>query len=330
MSNTASGSVHKAHPALVEECRQLLRVDPHGGKPDPYLYDVGMSSLELFTRRAMQQHQTRDSAADNTASCSTADMLSELCLARCFNLLVDPQSSSCTLTDREKATNLCETVGRAIVGADYDISGRLRSLLCSMSDELLRVRLQSSSHFDNLLACLRKLSIPDGMTCITTDRVGEFYICYFRCHLAPSLGCIVGDCCPSEQEAERRLAERVVQKIDELGLNRNPKRVRSDVGEPGPVGDQVRWKQKLLMALQKHGLKESLGKALVTSADASRTAASAFYAEFTYPPSLRGSALRDLGTVRGPTCSSKKQAEDTVCKMILDMWAKNDTPNKCG
>lgn len=244
-------------------------------------------------------------------------------------------------------------IGCMLKKTDCELFGDTKFIMTHVAAVLCSTKAQFSSSVDRLNDYLHSLDIERSTDSIICERMGDFYISYFQHEQTPLLGCVVGDCCNSAWEAKESVASRVLAKVEEsrntepckkprldlqfsepqfsahasssvssiLGsvVNHLQKGVEQQAVMPTPQQQQQqlpRIKQTLHMLLQKNGMKEPLGKVLMTYPD-NTDGTIGFYGVFSFPESLRSSPLINIGDIRGPTGSSKKAAEDAVCEIVL-------------
>jgi hypothetical protein len=301
-----------------------------GGPCDSEIHEkykrIGRSCLEMFVYSCLYaEHATSMECSEKPKSmpehCDT--VLSLTNRSHGFDILFGawialhrPETDH-PLSISSKACILEAIVGCTAERVGLEISADIKNAISGIARVLCMTESQSNSSTDRLIEYLYSKSIFIGPDLFRTEMVEQFFICYFQNESTPTIGCVVGDCCSTQGEAEEDVAERVLAKISELGEERLGKRARPDaVGTIVPEQGGQGSKQTLLNFLQKNGLKEALGKILTAVPD-NIDGKNGFYSQFTFPDSLKSSSLCDIGTIRGPTCSSKKNAENTLCNIVL-------------
>lgn len=314
---------------LFKDIKSVLPEDVLSGNRsllqyDNYLNGVGYNGLKMFLHRAV--HLSQPSAYCRR---EVEAMLSDRVLAQGFDALfgdldLDLEVSSAAIgcVRSVKAGALQHAIGFLIERNDFDISGITATIISRVSIRIHKIYSSSDSPVRDLLLYLSTASIENGLDHIQCDRIGDFYVGLFYCDKLPLVGRIIGDCCSTLEVAKESVASRVLLKLDQIQCFSKKERLRTEdsvpVVLPSASVNQSRPKVRLLMLLQRHGLKESLGEVVATLSDATAPSP-CFYSEFYYPASLINKpGLINVGTIRGASCSSKKAAEDSVCQLAID------------
>lgn len=316
---------------LVERLRCILTDDErailtqkkrlHNGRDIDYYYGIGLAYLQKNSK------ETESVGGNGSGLLYSVRNLTEVAETLLHWLVGSDQQ----LIDDQKANVLGAAVGLVICKTQFEDCGKESSLVEDILKALRRNCKVEISVVDILGEYILYTHCANLMECLHLDCFEDLYVSYFDCAQMPHVGCIVGEFCDSALEAREQVAQQVLAKIKEMEVSKAPKRSREDTiveelanataAASGPALQNTRWKQQLLIILQKHGLREPLGSCLATHQEATRDRSILFFSVFRFPDSLKGSALPDVGTVKGAAVGSKKAAEDCVCRLVLEKFA---------
>lgn len=163
--------------------------------------------------------------------------------------------------------------------------------------------------------------VTDVEVTISCDQVSSFlYVGKITCSKYPEIGVIIGDVCTSNSTAITSIqfyARTILQELIGAPLILNMGLSKGATVERPVVIQNA--KSKLLMEMQKRGLKQPFGAILTTTDTKNFDSSKRFISRFVLPECVKTKSSLNFGPVTGKNSPSIKLSEESVCLKVLNL-----------